>query len=334
MKLTVQYADGQSEELVMKNGGEFADYIRIVDVPGSTLAEGVVTANQVRWFSKPLKRQAVIEKLVLESFDNAIAPTTVAITAELPDAPGAPATAQNAAAVALPAAPRSPTASLDAPLTWGQGARVLLVGGGSSHDFNRFFNQADSATLTEGGRFAVNYTEDAEVAARELPQADVAILSVNKTGFPTANFRKELMEFVNEGRGLVLLHPGVWYNWPEWPEFNRLLAGGGSRGHDRPAEFEVKVDPTNHPLVKNVPSTFKIVDELYWFEPDPKGTPIEVLATAHSPSKNKDFPMVWVVKHPKAHIAGIALGHDARAHGLPEFKQLLRNAAAWAAGRD
>src|SRR5213078_4483796 len=74
--------------------------------------------------------------------------------------------------------------------------------------------------------------------------------------------------------------------------------------------------------------------ELYWFEPDPTGTPIEVLATAHSPSRNKDFPMVWVVKHPKAHIAGIALGHDARAHDLPEFKQLLKNAAAWAAGRD
>ena len=44
--------------------------------------------------------------------------------------------------------------------------------------------------------------------------------------------------------------------------------------------------------------------------------------------------MVWVVKHPKSHIACIALGHDARAHDLPEFKQLLKNAAAWAAGKD
>jgi type 1 glutamine amidotransferase len=39
------------------------------------------------------------------------------------------------------------------------------------------------------------------------------------------------------------------------------------------------------------------------------------------------------VQHPKARIAGIALGHDARAHELPEFKQLLKNAAQWAAGK-
>src|SRR2546430_2070068 len=140
-----------------------SDYIRVVDVPGSALAEGVVTANQVRWFSKPLKRQAVIEKVVLESFDNAIGPTTVAMTAELPDAPRTPATAQTSA-LAPPVRAATPPTAL-APFSWSTGTRVILVGGGSSHDFNRFFNQADSAMLTEGGRFAVNYTEDADVAA-------------------------------------------------------------------------------------------------------------------------------------------------------------------------
>ena len=52
-------------------------------LPGSTLADGVVTANQLRYFSKPLKRQGIIEKVVMESFDNGVAPTTVAVTAEL-----------------------------------------------------------------------------------------------------------------------------------------------------------------------------------------------------------------------------------------------------------
>jgi type 1 glutamine amidotransferase len=40
---------------------------------------------------------------------------------------------------------------------------------------------------------------------------------------------------------------------------------------------------------------------------------------------------VWIVKHPKARIAGIALGHDAKAHDLPAFKALLQNAVKWAA---
>jgi hypothetical protein len=36
-----------------------------------------------------------------------------------------------------------------------------------------------------------------------------------------------------------------------------------------------------------------------------------------------------VVKHPKTRIAGLTLGHDARAHDLPEFKALLVNCIEW-----
>jgi len=38
--------------------------------------------------------------------------------------------------------------------------------------------------------------------------------------------------------------------------------------------------------------------------------------------------------HPKARIAGIALGHDAKAHDLPEFKQIFVNAVKWATGKN
>ena len=47
----------------------------------------------------------------------------------------------------------------------------------------------------------------------------------------------------------------------------------------------------------------------------------------------KPHPSVFLVKHPKARIVGIALGHDALAHDLPEFKTLLNNAAKWTAGK-
>ena len=82
-----------------------------------------------------------------------------------------------------------------------------------------------------------------------------------------------------------------------------------------------------------VSASFKISDELYHFEADPKGTPIEVLATAYETKSGKTYPMVWIVQHPKARIVGLALGHDGKAHDLPEFKQLLRNAINWAAGK-
>jgi type 1 glutamine amidotransferase len=69
---------------------------------------------------------------------------------------------------------------------------------------------------------------------------------------------------------------------------------------------------------------FKIVD--------PAGAPIEVLAeTSNSIKFGKPHPSVFVVKHPKARIAAIALGHDALAHDHAEFKALLTNAVTWAA---
>ena len=82
-----------------------------------------------------------------------------------------------------------------------------------------------------------------------------------------------------------------------------------------------------------LPAKFKITDELYNFIPDPAGTPIEVLAQTTSPKSGKTFPQVWIVKHPKSRIVCITLGHDGRAHELPEYQTLLKNAFQWAAGK-
>jgi putative membrane-bound dehydrogenase-like protein len=88
MKVTVHFADGQTEELVLKNGQEFADYLGSpteprFNVPGSQPVPGLVKSGQVRWFTKPLQRAAEIKSISLESFDNHVAPTLVALTAEI-----------------------------------------------------------------------------------------------------------------------------------------------------------------------------------------------------------------------------------------------------------
>jgi type 1 glutamine amidotransferase len=152
---------------------------------------------------------------------------------------------------------------------------------------------------------------------------------VNTPAFTTPDARKALFDHVAAGKGVVLLHAGVWYNYRDWPEYNRILAGGGSRGHDRLGEYEVKATAPAHPIMRGVPATFRITDELYYYTPDAEGTPIEVLATATSTQKPGIYPQVFVVKHPQARIAGLTLGHDARAHDLPEFKTLLVNCIEW-----
>jgi uncharacterized protein len=334
LKVTVHYAGGKTELLTFKNGEEIADYIREVDVAKSKLVRGISgNGTQVRYASRTLTGSGVIEKLTFESAADSVAPTTLAVTADLSAdavpggsvAPPAPvAKGEGKKAKAAPALPQRAEK-----IEWGAGTKVLLIGGGSSHDFTRFFNLADVATLKATGKFSVNYTESPLDFVDHVKTVDVLVLSVNTPAFTTPAARKALFDHVAAGKGVVLLHAGVWYNYADWPEYNRELAGGGSRGHDRLGEYEVKATNPAHPIMKGIPANFRITDELYYFQPDAAGTPIEVLATATSTQRPGTYPQVFVVKHPKARIAGLTLGHDARAHDLPEFKKLLVNCIEW-----
>ena len=363
LKITVHAVGGASETIVCKNGTEFADYATRVDVPGSKFAEGIVKDRQMRWFTKPLSAEREIDRIELESFGTGSAPTIVAITAELGSGTGAPAAAVSAkpsaadcapapAAPAPAAPPAAPPAAAPAPAAPDEdagfkpqfsdpvpqppatrpanGPRVLIVGGGSSHDFVKFFGGADKATLTPVSGW-VDFTQNLNGIPAILDHVDVLVLSANQP--VSAATRRALIAYANRGGAIVAHHPGTWYAWRNFPEWNKEIIGGGTRGHDRLGPFTVKVTNAEHPITKGVTATFEITDELYNHIPDPAATPIEVLATAASPKSGKEFPQVFVVKHPKARIVGLTLGHDARAHDLPDYQTLLKNAVIWAGGK-
>ena len=79
----------------------------------------------------------------------------------------------------------------------------------------------------------------------------------------------------------------------------------------------------------NIPKTFRVDDELYHFQPDPEGHPIEVLASGINPATGAKFPVVWITKHPKARIICISLGHDGSSHENLAFRVMLQNCMAW-----
>lgn len=348
LKVEVYFADGTREEHVLNNGEHIADTGVRADVSGSRDAGDFTRRGQVRYFALNLGKRAALSKIVLESFDTDAVPATVAITAGEEPAAQAAAPGAGAATAAQPATAVASTPKQggrgDAPLpeekpiVWTPGkTKVLVIGGGSSHDFGRFFGGTDVATLDAAG-FGVNYTEDRDQAAAELGNADVAVISVNRQFFDTPEYRKALFDFAGRGKGLVMLHPGTWYGYAQWPELNAAIVGGGARGHDRIAKFSVNAVKPDHPVMKGVPQSFEIEDELYYVNAEaeklPPGTaPIEVLAeTSPSVKFGKPHPAVWITQHPSARITGIAMGHDERVHDLLAFKTLLANAVRWAAG--
>jgi type 1 glutamine amidotransferase len=271
-------------------------------------------ANQVRYFAKSLEQPGLVSTIDLESYHGIVAPTTVAITAELPSGKTG-----STASTPTPAAANRAGA-----------LKVVIAGGGSSHDYDRWFDRYDTALLAEGGFAKATYSDKPSELPALLKDADVLYQSANHEMAPEA--RQAIFDFVESGKGLVIVHAGLWYNWKDWPKYNLELCGGGSRGHDRYGTFDVKITG-EHPILEGVPSEFTIDDELYYFEPAEGGMPIEILATAHSKQRDKTYPMVMIVKHPKARIVSITLGHDGAAHEHPAFQRLLRNALAWVAER-
>ncbi len=342
MKVTVEFAGGAKETFDLKNGVEFADYIREVAVPGSKLTEGLVEGHQLRWFTKTLEHTAPIQKIILESPGGEVAPTTLAITAELAD----PNTSKPTAAAATKASATAAVAPKDEDADFkpqfndpvpqppaerpAKGPRVLLVGGGSSHDFVKFFGETDKATLADVAGW-VDFTQNANGVPEILDRVDVLVWSANQP--VSSKTRKALIEFANSGKGIIPFHPGTWYAWNDFPQWNKEVVGGGTRGHDALGPFEVKKTSATHPVTENVSPLFPIIDELYNYQIDPSGNPIEVLATATSPKSGKEFPQVFIVQHPKSRIVGITLGHDARAHDQPDFQKILKQAVVWAGGK-
>jgi putative heme-binding domain-containing protein len=354
LKATVVYEGGEKEEFTLLNGIHFSDYIRPVEVPGSKGIEGLADGQEPRLLTLELTKKAVAKTLILESpAGNKTPPVIIAVTADIEGKGPAPLVVRPSGRPEERAKARTTSQTTNdgpkeggkgdgplvpaSPVQWEAGkTKVLVIGGGSSHSFKDFFGTTDVATLKAAG-FTVHYTEDRDQAATELANADVAIISVNRKFFDTAAYRKALFDFAAAGKGIVMLHPGTWYGFAGWPELNAQIVGGGARGHDKIHPFDVKAVKADHPVMKDVPASFTVEDELYYVNSEgvPEGTnAIEVLAeTSNSDKYQKPHPSVWVTKHPKARVVGIALGHDARTHDHPAFKTLLGNAVKWTSGK-
>ena len=81
----LHYADGSVEEHPLENGVHFADYIRVVDVPGSKLAFRL-RGRQMRYLAIHPKKNDVIDRIELKKGPDQSAPIVMAVTVEVGDA--------------------------------------------------------------------------------------------------------------------------------------------------------------------------------------------------------------------------------------------------------
>lgn len=84
MIVRLHYEDGSTEDHELKNGVHFADYIRVVDVPGSELAFRL-RGQQIRYLAvQPERPDATIESIEFVKGADQSAPIVMAVTVERP----------------------------------------------------------------------------------------------------------------------------------------------------------------------------------------------------------------------------------------------------------
>lgn len=149
--------------------------------------------------------------------------------------------------------------------------------------------------------------------------------------------RKNLRDFVESGKGVVILHHGLvdysdWQWWWEEVMGARWLKVGGPGTKWKTTwkhDVEILAYPVGeHPVTAGV-GAMRIWDETYkgmWLSPD-----IQVLMRTDEPTS--DGPLVWISPYRKSRVVLIELGHDRSAHLHPGYRRLVRNAIRWSAGK-
>lgn len=214
--------------------------------------------------------------------------------------------------------------------------RVLVVTG-VDHPAHNWKTSAPAvrAVLEKDHRCEVRIIEDPELLAdEEMFQYDVVCLHFrnDRPLRREKQIRANLTKFVQEGRGLMVLHfaCGAFGDWPQYSD----LAGrvwDKKNTHDPRGPFTVKIVNTTHAVTRGLKEEFLTDDELYICLAGER--PLEVLATAKSRITGKDHPMAFVFSFGQGRVFHSPLGHDARAIQMAGTAELLRRGCAWAAGR-
>lgn len=209
--------------------------------------------------------------------------------------------------------------------------RLLVVTGG--HDYPTSFY-----TLFEGTEdFEWQHATSNHEALKSdiLNQIDVLVLYDLTQEISEAE-RKNLVDFLESGKGLVVLHHAI-ADYQSWDWWSREVVGGkyllNAEGGKPPSTYlhdqELFVEPaTNHPILSGV-GRMHLWDETYkgmWISPQ-----VTVLLKTDNPTS--DGPLAWVSPYGKSRVVYIELGHGQSAHLHPAYRTLVKNAILWTAGR-
>ena len=207
--------------------------------------------------------------------------------------------------------------------------RLLVVTGGHEYETS-FYNLFEDDLWSHAASNELAFKKDIR------PDVDVLVLYDLEQNL-SENARKNLRDFVEGGKGVVVLHHAI-ADYVAWPWWYREVVGGkyllqaedGLPASTFKHDQELIVRPVaQHPVLAGI-GEFHVVDETYkgmWISPQVQ----VLLKTNHATS---DGPVAWISPYEKSRVVYIQLGHDHCAHQHAAYQALVKNAIRWAARRD
>ncbi len=211
------------------------------------------------------------------------------------------------------------------------GVRMLVITGGHDHEAS-FYGLFDG--YKDIGWAPVT---DSKLAFQKdlRPRYDVLVF-YDFTRELDEKGKQNLRDFVESGKGIVVLHHGV-LNFQKWPWWYEEVVGGRYR-LDREGNIpnstvkfgeEHLITPAGeHPITAGI-GPFHVTDETYkGLFISPKITP---LLTTDNPTS--DRVVAWIRPCTTSKVVFIQLGHDHSPFRHPSYRALVHNSILWTAGR-
>lgn len=214
---------------------------------------------------------------------------------------------------------------------------ALIISGGVAHPYAATSEIA--ARYLENAGFACDVSDDPNAltyrSAPDLVLFNCALFTCAHTPewraeweFLLSDAAKAWIRGLTErGAGIVALHCAP-ICFDDFPEFYDIIGAEwrwGTSSHGPYARYRMRVSDPSHPLTGGI-SDFDIDDELY-INLVPHGDITPLLTAEYG---GEVHPMLWAKTYGASRVCYLALGHDERSFGCPQFATLLENCARWA----
>jgi hypothetical protein len=200
--------------------------------------------------------------------------------------------------------------------------RVLFLGDEGHH--RPAARAKDLVPVLAANGIDLYYTDDrADLNAQELARYHAVMLYNNHISVEPQQIAS-LMQFVQDGKGLVVLHCAS-ASFQNSEEFIRLV-GAAFKSHGTGVFSTTRV--AEHPVMAGVPS-WENWEETYVHT---KHNPVDRTVLEVRRDNGHDEPWTWVRTHGKGRVFYTAWGHDQRTWGQPGFQQMVGQALRWSVG--